>query len=112
MECVVQESVPKVGAGPRNPKFFIATNGFGLRGPNLQIFLYRDEWQFFIATNGPCWAASGVQKPAIPYAGNASFSLILAVLGSKMAKFPGALRAPDGGPGPRNFFIATNGPFF
>ena len=26
--------------------------------------------------------------------------------------FPGALRAPDGGPGPRNFSIATYGPFF
>ena len=73
---VVQESVPpKMAPGPDISGIpFTATNGLGLRGPILHKFLYSDEWLFFIATNGPRRTAAGVQQPAIPNAGNASFS--------------------------------------
>ena len=39
-------------------------------------------------------------------------ALIFAASGLLNCYFSGALRAPDGGPGPRNFPIATYGPFF
>ena len=51
------ERPKKNGAGPRNPKnFFIATNGFWLRGPILQKFFYSDEWLFFYSDE---WARLG-----------------------------------------------------
>ena len=67
----------KMAPDPGIPRSFYSDEWCQAPRPDSPGIVYSDEWLFFIA----CWAASGVQEPAIPHAGNVSFSLISLRLG-------------------------------